>query len=115
MPYMISTPDALAATAANIAEIGSRLSAASAAATVSTTRVTPAAADEVSAAIATLFGSYGHEYRALIAQAAAFHAQFERAMTAGAALYANAEAAHASRLPRFFTGVGVRLSVAAIG
>ena len=91
-------PDALAATAASIAETGSRLSVASAAAAGSTTRVTPAAADEVSAAIATLFGSYGHEYRALIAQAAAFHAQFAREMTTGAALYANAEAANASRL-----------------
>ena len=34
------------------------------------------AADEVSAAIASLFSQYGGEYQAMAAQAVAFHGQF---------------------------------------
>jgi hypothetical protein len=46
-------------------------------------KLTPAAADEVSAAIAALFGRYGREYQAIAAQADALHEQFVQALNAG--------------------------------
>jgi hypothetical protein len=52
---------------------------------------TPAAHDEVSAAIRDLFGTYGNHYQQLSAEAAAFHNQFVQALTAGAEAYADAE------------------------
>lgn len=58
--------------------------------------VLPAASDEVSAAIAKLFGTYAQEYQALTAQAATFHEQFVKLMNAAGAAYAQAENAHAT-------------------
>lgn len=55
------------------------LSEATAAAAIPTTQVLAAAADEVSAAIAELFGAHGQEFQALSAQASAFHDRFVRA------------------------------------
>ena len=60
--------------------------------------VIPAAADEVSAAIAAVFGAHAQGFQALSAQAAAFHQQFIQALTTGAGAYAGVEAASASRL-----------------
>ena len=53
----------------------------------------PAGADEVSAAIAALFGSYAQEYQALSAQATAFHNEFAQLLAQGGSQYASAEAA----------------------
>jgi hypothetical protein len=64
MSYVIAAPDMLAATAADVAGIGSSLSAANAAAAASTTRVIAAGGDEVSAAIASLFSSHGTAFLA---------------------------------------------------
>ena len=50
----------------------------------------------MSTAIAALFSGHAQGYQALSAQAAEFHAQFVRALTAGAAAYAPAEAANTS-------------------
>src|ERR1700678_4201371 len=69
-----------------------------AAAAASTTVVLPAAADEVSAAIAALFSGHAQGFAALGAQAASFHAQFVQLMNAGAGAYAGAEAANSSPL-----------------
>ncbi|WP_164926778.1 PE family protein, partial [Mycobacterium tuberculosis] len=55
-------------------------------------------ADEVSTAIAALFGAHGQAYQALSAQAQAFHAQFVQALTSGGGAYAAAEAAAVSPL-----------------
>ena len=66
------------------------------AAAAPTTGVTPAAADEVSAAIAALFNSYGQEYQALSQQAAAFHEQFAQALSRGSGQDAAAESAAAA-------------------
>ncbi|OBK23860.1 hypothetical protein A5634_04705 [Mycobacterium asiaticum] len=55
-----------------------------------------AGADDVSAAIAALFGAHAQAYQQLSAQAAQFHQQFVQLMTAGAAQYAGAEAANAT-------------------
>ncbi|MXI82010.1 PE domain-containing protein, partial [Mycobacterium tuberculosis] len=50
-------------------------------------------ADEVSAAVADLFGAHAQAYQALSAQAALFHEQFVQALTAAAGRYASTEAA----------------------
>jgi len=63
-----------------------------------TTEVLAAAADEVSAAVASLFGAHAEAYQALSAQAAAFHDHFVQLMSAGSGQYAAAEAANASPL-----------------
>ena len=94
MSYVIAAPDMLAASAADVAGIGSSLSEAHAAAAASTTRVIVAAGDEVSAAIASLFSSHGQQFQAISAQAAAFQEQFVQALTAGARSYVSAEAAN---------------------
>jgi PE family len=93
MSFVIAVPELLGTAATDLAGVGSTLSAANAAAGAQTTGVLAAAEDEVSAAIAALFSAHGQGYQALSAQAAAFHDQFVRALTAGTASYAGAEAA----------------------
>jgi PE family len=95
MSYVIAAPDMLAASAADVAGIGSSLSEANTAAAASTTRVIAAAEDEVSAAIASLFSGHAQQFHALSAQAADFHSQFVQALNAGARAYASSEAANA--------------------
>ncbi|WP_152325006.1 PE family protein, partial [Mycobacterium tuberculosis] len=63
-----------------------------------TTGIVAAAQDEVSAAIAALFSAHGRAYQVASAQAAAVHAQFVEALSAGAGAYASAEAAGAAVL-----------------
>ncbi len=53
--------------------------------------VGPAAADEVSAAVAALFGAHGEMYQALSSQAAAFHAQFIQTLDASSSSYVRTE------------------------
>ena len=91
MPYVIVTPERLAAAAADIAGIGSTLSEARHSGRPDDRGVT-AGADEVSAAIAALFSTYGKEFQALGAHADAFHAQFVQALASGAGSYATTEA-----------------------
>lgn len=92
MSYVVAAPEFLSAAATDLADIGSSISAANAAALAPTSGVLAAGADEVSAALAALFGSHAHAYQALSAQVAEFHAQFVQTMTAGAGAYATAEA-----------------------
>ena len=80
MSYVIAAPEMMAAAAADLATIGSDLSAAHTAAAAQTTGMLAAAEDEVSAAIAALFSAHGQGFQALGAQAAAFHAQFVQAL-----------------------------------
>ncbi len=96
--YVIAAPEALAAASADLTGIGEAIKGAAAAAAPSTTGILAAAGDEVSAAIASLFGSYAQEFQTLTAQTTAFQAQFERALSAGAGAYAAAEAANVSPL-----------------
>jgi hypothetical protein len=88
----------LAAAAADVAGIGSSLSAAHAVAAAPTTAVIAAAEDEVSAAIASLFSGHGQQFQALSAQAAAFHTQFVHALSGAAGSYGLTEAANVSPL-----------------
>ncbi len=94
--FLIATPDLLLGAAGDLGAVGSAISAANAAAAGMTTEVAAAAADEVSAAIAEIFGAYAHGYQASGAQAAAFHEQFVRALAASGSSYAATEAANAT-------------------
>lgn len=79
MSYLVVVPELVAAAATDLANIGSSISAANAAAAAPTTALVAAGGDEVSAAIAALFGAHARAYQALSAQAAMFHEQFVRA------------------------------------
>jgi hypothetical protein len=87
MSFVIAAPEFLTATATDLATLGSTIGGANAAAAASTETVLAAGADEVSTAVAALFGAHAQSYRATSAQAAAFHEQFVRILTAGAALF----------------------------
>ncbi|WP_459758544.1 PE family protein, partial [Mycobacterium riyadhense] len=98
MSFVFAVPDMLGAAATDLARLGSTLSAANAAAEAQTTALLAAGEDEVSAALAALFSAHGQGYQVLSVQAAGFHDQFVRALTAGAGAYASADAANASPL-----------------
>ncbi|BBX99356.1 hypothetical protein MLAC_46500 [Mycobacterium lacus] len=97
MSFVVAAPDMLAAPAADLARINSALSAVNAAASAPTTALAAAAEDEVSAAIAALFGSYGEAYQTMTAQVAGFPDRFVQALAAGAGSYASTEAANAAQ------------------
>lgn len=96
MSDLLAVPAMLATAAAEIEQIQSAISAANAAAAGRTSAVLAAAGDEVSAAVAKLFGAYGHEYQAVMKQATAFHAEFAATLAAAASAYTEAEAANAA-------------------
>lgn len=75
MSWVMVSPELVVAAAADLAGIGSAISSANAAAAVNTTGLLTAGADEVSTAIAALFGAQGQAYQAASAQAAAFYAR----------------------------------------
>ncbi|MGV7795974.1 PE family protein, partial [Mycobacterium kansasii] len=81
MSYVFAVPESVGSAAADMARIGSMLRTAHAEAAASTSTVLSAAADEVSAAVASLFSGYGREYQALSARVWAFHDQFAAALT----------------------------------
>ncbi|SPM29511.1 PE family protein [Mycobacterium terramassiliense] len=96
MSQLISTPETLASAAADVQNIGSTINAARAGAAGQTTGLVAAAEDEVSAAIANLFGAYGQQYQTTLSQAANFHTEFTRTLEAAASTYAQAEATNAA-------------------
>jgi hypothetical protein len=96
MTSLITEPQLVETVAANVAEIRSAIGEAKAAAAGPTTGLAVAAADEVSAAAAKLFGGYAKEYQAVLAQAAAFHEEFAAALASAGNAYTAAEAANAS-------------------
>ena len=73
MSFVIVAPELVEAAAHDLAGIGSTLGEATSFAAAPTTSIAAAGADEVSVAIAALFGNHGEEFQALTAQAAAFH------------------------------------------
>jgi len=95
--FVVAAPEAVQAAAQGLAGIRSTLSEASAAAAGPTTGVVAAAEDQVSAAVAAIFGEFGQEYQVLNAQAQEFHQQFVNLMNAGAGAYLSAEAANAEQ------------------
>jgi PE family len=104
MSFVTVGPEALAASASDLTRLGCTISAANAGAAAPTTGLLAAGADEVSAAIAALFGAHGQAHQALSAQAAAFHQEFVQALTAGPGSYAGADAAAASSLQTLLDG-----------
>lgn len=104
MSFVIAVPEFLSAAATDLANLGSTISAANAAASIPTTGVLAAGADDVSAAIAALFGAHAQAYQTISAQAATFHAQFVQTLSAGAGAYANAEAANGQASTASATG-----------
>ena len=98
MPFVVAAPEMTASAALDLAGIRSMISEANAAAAASTTAVTAAARDEVSAAIASLFSGHGQQFQALSAQATAFHAEFVRALNGAGSAYAAVEAGNVSPL-----------------
>lgn len=98
MTNLITQPQLLVTTAADVSAIGSALSEARFAASGPTTNLVAAAEDEVSTLTATLFGAYGQEYQAILKQATAFHDQFVATLAAAGNAYAQAEAEAASAL-----------------
>ena len=92
MSYVLTEPEMLATVATDMENVGSALSAAVTDVAGPTTGLVPAAEDEVSAAVAKLFGAYAQEYQAVIAKAEAFHSEFTQALGAAANAYAHAEA-----------------------
>jgi PE-PPE domain/PE family len=98
LSFVITTPQMLATAAADLAGIGETVSEANAEAAAVTTGLVPAAQDEVSEAIAALFGGYAKEYHALSAEAAEFHEQLVQALGASAGSYVAAESANAAAL-----------------
>jgi PE family len=93
--YVIFVPEALSAAAADLSGIGEALRGATATAASPTTGIVAAAHDEVSAAIAKLFGTYGQNFHALGAQSASFHDRFVQAFREGQAAYARTETGNA--------------------
>ncbi len=98
MSYSVSNPQMLASAAADAENIGSTITAASANAAGPTTDLLVAAQDEVSVAVAKLFGVYGQEYQGFLARAMAFHNQFTQALAAASSAYTQAEAANTALL-----------------
>jgi hypothetical protein len=107
MSFVSAVPDVIAQAAEELDRLGSTLSAANAAAAAATTGMAAPAADEVSAAIASLLNTHAQEYQSLSAQAATFHSQFVGLLNAGAGSYASTEianthAAASSDISQFF-------------
>ena len=101
MSFVVATPEALAAASRNLTGIGAAITKAHAAAAAPTTSVVAAARDEVSAAIAELFGSHGQAYQAVAGRAAAFHDEFVANLGATGTSYAATDAANAD--PAYFS------------
>jgi hypothetical protein len=96
MLYVTTQPEALSATAANLAGIGAMMSAQNSAVAAPTTGVVPAAADQVSALAATQFAVHAQMYQAISAQAEAIHQQLVSTLENNATSYAATEAANAT-------------------
>ncbi|OBI78626.1 PE family protein [Mycobacterium asiaticum] len=107
MSFVRTAPELVSGAAGNLSGIGSTLTQATAAAAGPTTAVATAAADEVSAAIAKLFGAFGQEFQQVSAQAAAFHAEFLRLIDGSAAAYLGAEIANAQQTLTGLSATGV--------
>ena len=95
MLFVTTQPEMLAATAGKLTGIGSAMAAQNAVTATPTMGVVPAAADEVSALIATQFAAHAANYQAVSAQAAAVHDMFVATLGASAGSYAATESANA--------------------
>ncbi|WP_085244386.1 PE family protein [Mycobacterium paraense] len=98
MSFVVAVPDLVEVAAQDLASIRSALDEVTEAILAPTTSLAPAASDEVSTAIAALFGNFGQEYQALNAEVAAFHNAFVGTLSGGAAAYTGAEIANSAAM-----------------
>lgn len=98
MSYVTTAPGLLTTAATDLAQIGAALRAGNLGAVLPTTQLAVAAADDVSAAVAALFGTHGLQYQAAAAAAASYYEQFLQHLSVAAASYTGAEAAAAQTL-----------------
>jgi hypothetical protein len=98
LPKMQVAPESLITASRELAAIGSAIDCAHLQAAAPTINIASAASDEVSTAIAGLFGSHAQEFQEVSGRAAAFHDQFAQNMARGANAYASAEAGNAGVL-----------------
>lgn len=98
MSYVLTQPPAMTAAATELAGIGTAISEAAASVAGPTTTIATAAADEVSAAIAQLFATFGQEYQAVNAQLGSLYSQFTQKLAAAANAYFGDEAISAASL-----------------
>ncbi len=89
---LLAAPQLLTDAASDLAGLGSTIKTAHTTAATPTSGLLPAAADEISTEIASLFSAHGRGFQRLGAQAAAFHEQFVQTLNASANAYATAEA-----------------------
>lgn len=98
MSYVFAQTPALAAAATELSGIGAAIGAAAGAAAAPTTGIMSAAADEVSAAIADLFGTYGVEFQSVGTRIGALYDGLVQQLNATVSSYANAEAINTAAL-----------------
>lgn len=98
MSFMSTAPELVQGAAQQLSGIGSALADATAAISVPTTGIAAAAQDEVSIAIASVFGEFGREFESLSSQAEAFHTQFVSLLDASARAYRGAEVVNAQAI-----------------
>ncbi len=94
MSFVSVTPELIQGAVEDLTGIRSSLAEAAAIATGPTTGIASAAGDEVSIALASMFGNFGREFQVMSAQAQAFHAEFVSLMNAGVDAYLSTEAAN---------------------
>ncbi|MHA7648253.1 PE domain-containing protein [Mycobacterium sp. ML4] len=107
MSFVVATLDMIETASAEAAQIGAAIGAGNATSAIPTTQLAAAAADEVSVAIASLFGTHANDYRAAAAQAAVYHQEFVENLGAAAASYSGTEAAILAQLEATLLGGGV--------
>src|SRR5262249_48537255 len=98
MSFVVVVPELVAAAAWDVAGGGSGFAGARAGGAAQTRQLVAAAADEVSAVVAALFGTHGRQFQALGTQASVFHSRFVQTLTAAAGSFAEAEAFNVSPL-----------------
>lgn len=95
MSYVLASSELVQGAAQELAGIGAAVADATAAVSGPTTAMAAAAQDEISTALASLFGNFGRQFQVLSSQAQAFHTQFANQLGTSAAAYASAEIANA--------------------
>lgn len=95
MSFISAAPQLVQGAAQNLAVIGSALADATTSISAPTTGIAAAAQDEVSIAIASVFGEFGREFQSLSFRAQAFHTEFAGLVDASAQAYLGAEVANA--------------------
>ncbi|MHA7653304.1 PE family protein [Mycobacterium sp. ML4] len=98
MSFVVAQPQVMAAAATELSGIGAAIGEAAATAAAPTTGLLTAAADEVSQAIANLFGAYGQEFQSISAQVGGLYQGLVQNLSAATNYYANADAINRAAL-----------------